>query len=283
MLWCNLVLSRGVAVSIRARRPPLDETVGIARYQPRHTSLSTEPEDPKSRRRVILVRTGLGLLLVGAALITASAFETGAPLKGHVAASVGTDHPTSAGTGHPMSVPSAGPSGTTGTTRARAGDGSPTTTAGAQTRSGHSSATATTNPSSATTNPSSATAPARALVTPPGFGPLLRHTWVAADPGHVGLTSSDVLATVAGTVYYAGQASISQYWAMSRFWPTQTALAEGGTAAGQALLAQFDKVAVFFKAPGRAWAYQGSYAVGGCPANVPAVVLQAWGICTVGS
>jgi len=99
----------------------------------------------------------------------------------------------------------------------------------------------------------------------------------------VGLTAADVQSTYPGSVYYASQPSLGQYWSMARFLPGASALAGTGTPAGKARLALFAEAAVFFKAPGQAWAFLGEVSAGSCPGDVPGVVLQAWRICTVGS
>jgi len=139
------------------------------------------------------------------------------------------------------------------------------------------------SPSPPATAAGAASSPAVDLPVPPGFGPLLRQTWVAADPGHVGLTASDVQSTLVGSVYYAAQPAIGDYWAISEFVPTAGAQAESGEPAGSAMLAQFDNVAIFDKVAGGPWAYLGEVAPGTCPATVPLPVTVAWGICNDGS
>lgn len=257
----------------------------MARYQSRHALLSSEPADPRKRHRLVLVRVGLALVLVGAALVVGSVFETRSPLKGRMAADVhgsanaeasSTTTTTARGASGGAGTASPGghrPKGTSTGTGGTAGTGS---TPHTRARHGH-------PPAASVPQVPNPSAPAQLLVTPAGFGPLLRHLWVAADPGRVGLTAADVRSTVAGTVYYAGQPSAGQYWAMARFWPTAAALDSASTPTGRRLLAAFQDEAVFYRGPHQAWSYVGAYALDQCPSQVPGVVLQAWGICTVGS
>ena len=134
-----------------------------------------------------------------------------------------------------------------------------------------------------TTNPAAAASPADNLAATPGLGPVLRHAWVEADPGDVGLNPADVRSTLTGSVFYASQPSIGTYWAIAQFVPSSVANAEAGTTGGKALLAQFKQVAVFDKAPGQPWAYVSEFAPGSCPASVPGTVFTAWDLCSVGS
>lgn len=290
----------------------------MAPYQPRHVSLSGDPVDPASRRKVILVRTGLGLALVAGALAVSAVFvdnsgnggkpsavnQPGARSPHSNSRGAGTTtHPsTRAGNGHgtgtqngngggslertTSSRPAGGPSSSGGPapTRPGQGHGSATTTKGPRANGsngpGGPSHRAPGGNGAPTINPASTSVPARALATPAGFGPLLRSVWVAADPGGVGLTSADVRSTYPGSVYYASQPSLGQYWSMSRFVPSAAAQAATGAAAGQKLLAEFNRDDVFFKAAGGQWSYIGDFPVGGCPTEVPGTVLAAWGICT---
>lgn len=126
-------------------------------------------------------------------------------------------------------------------------------------------------------------APAQNLPAPAGFGPALRQAWVAAQSARSGLTGADVQSTAPGSVFYAAQPSTGYDWAISRFLPSAAAEAESGTAAGRALLAQFADFAAFRKAPGRGWAYAASFTPGTCSPSLPAPVLTAWGMCSVGS
>lgn len=106
---------------------------------------------------------------------------------------------------------------------------------------------------------------------------------MAANPGGAGISAEDVESTLPGSVYYAEQPAIGNYWAISGFVPTAEAQDLGSTPAGQKMLAQFGYVAVFNDAPGRGWAYLGSFRSGACPPLVPAPVYSAWGLCQVGS
>jgi hypothetical protein len=78
-----------------------------------------------------------------------------------------------------------------------------------------------------------------------------------------------------GSVYYAEQPAIGDYWAISGFVPTSEA--------GGGVLAQFNNVSVFNRASGGNWAYLGSFRPGSCPTMLPAPVYTAWGLCQVGS
>jgi hypothetical protein len=120
------------------------------------------------------------------------------------------------------------------------------------------------------------------LAVPTGFGPALRRAWVAANPGHSGLSAADVQSTLTGSVFYAEQPSIHTYWAITSFVPSAQAESLAGTAGGKAILAQFATAAVFDKAPGHGWAFVASTAKGACSGAVPGPVFAAWGICANG-
>jgi hypothetical protein len=122
--------------------------------------------------------------------------------------------------------------------------------------------------------------PAANLATPEGLGPALRQAWVAADPGGTGLSSADVQSTASGSVFYAEQQAIGTYWAIARFTPTAQTQSVPATAAGRALIAQFDDVAAFEKAPGQSWSYVGESSLGACSTGAPAPVLAAWDLCS---
>jgi hypothetical protein len=111
----------------------------------------------------------------------------------------------------------------------------------------------------------------------------LRQVWVNANPGGAGLTAEDVQSTLPGSVYYAEQPAIGEYWAISAFVPSPEAQVLASSPAGKALLAEFGYLSVFNKAPGRGWAYLGSFRPGSCSTVVPAPVYAAWGLCQVGS
>jgi hypothetical protein len=261
-------------------------------YLPRHRFLSSEPEDPTGRRRVIAVRIGLGVVMVGAALFIASVFANSKP-KASPAAAV-TTHRGRAALHSPTTAKPGRGSGGAGTGHATTSTSAPghghqgggAKGGRAKVTSGPGGVKAPSSPgggTAVTTSGATSSSPAYALVTPAGFGPLLRQVWVAADPGGVGLTAGDVQSTYPGSVYYASQPALGDYWSLSRFLPTMGAQDQGGSIAGRAVLDQFNRGGVFFKARGQAWAYLGGFPSTGCPDDVPAPVLQAWGICTVGS
>ena len=133
------------------------------------------------------------------------------------------------------------------------------------------------------TNPASAASPAVNLPVPAHFGPLLRRTWARANPGGAGIKASDILSTAVGSVFYAEQPAVHTYWAISQFVPSALAESRSSTPAGAALLAEFHGIAVFEKVAAHHWAYVGSFDAATCPAALPAPVVTAWGLCTVGS
>jgi len=135
-------------------------------------------------------------------------------------------------------------------------------------------------PVTPTTDPAAARAPALNMAAPAGFGPLLRQAWISADPAGAHLSATDVQSTMVGSVYYAAQPSIANYWAVSRFVPSEAAEPLAGTPAGNALLAPFRYVAIFYKAPGQPWRYIGDFTPGLCPSAVPPPVLAAWDLCS---
>jgi hypothetical protein len=197
---------------------------------------------------------GSGVLAIVAAIIVAS-LPASVPGAGRAVAT----------------LPGAAPKNNPGVhTRARRSPGGPGTTAPAGAHA-------------TTTNAAEAGAPAINLAVPAGFGPLLRRAWVGADPGRSGLAAADIASTLAGSVFYANQPSVSTYWAISRFVPSPLLEQMASSRLGKAALAQFNDVAVFDKAPGRTWRYVGGFAPGSCPTNVPNTVSAAWSLCSVGS
>ncbi len=138
-------------------------------------------------------------------------------------------------------------------------------------------------PKTTATTMSAAAGPAINLAVPAGFGPLLRRAWVAADPGRSGLATADIASTLAGSVFYAEQPSAGMYWAISRFVPSPLLEQTASSRIGQAILAQFNDVAVFNQGRGHIWRYVGRFSPGSCPTNVPSPVSAAWGLCSVGS
>lgn len=181
---------------------------------------------------------------------------------------------TSAPVGTRTVAPSGGPTGRA----ARSRGGATSNSAGGA--SGQGAVQGTTTPTTSAGAPAS---PAVNLAVPAGFGVLLRQVWVSADPGNVGLANEDVESTLPGSVYYAEQPAIANFWAISGFVPSEVVYAEDSTPAGRELLAQFNYVAVFNKAPGQGWDYVGSFPPGSCSPKVPAPVYTAWDLCQVGS
>lgn len=281
-------------------------------YQPRHAASVTDevgPERPNkpTRGTLGLAASAMAVLAVVAVLLVASLPHSSHP------ASAGGPRPSTplarAKTHRPAPPATTGPArgGKAGHNRARP--------AGRALAAGHRPAASTTRPARAgsTTRPSRgpgaahlkpsalSTAPARPpsttpttsagatsspavnLPAPAGFGPLLREVWVSADPWGAGITAQDVQSTLPGSVYYAEQPAIGNYWAISAFVPTAQAQALASSPAGEALLEKFRYVSVFNKAPGRGWAYLGSFPPGSCPTVVPEPVYAAWGLCQVGS
>jgi hypothetical protein len=143
--------------------------------------------------------------------------------------------------------------------------------------------TTSTTAATPTTNSASPSSPAVNLAVPAGFGPLLMHVWVAADPGNSGLVIDDVESTVPGSVYYAEQPAIGDYWAITGFVPSSVVYAQDSTPAGRQLLAQFNGVEVFNRQAGKGWVFVGSFQPGTCSPQVPAPVYTAWDMCRVGS
>jgi hypothetical protein len=234
------------------------------------------------------VTASAGLLALGAVVSVASLYFGGDGNKAHRAA---------AGSTTPVSVPAAGTKSVSAksvSTTSLPTTGSPATpgSSGRSTRGAHSvggtiSQTSNGSPgevapatNTEAIDPKAATSPAVDLPVPAGFGPLLRHVWVAADPGDVGLSAIDVQSTLAGSVFFATQPAISNYWAISSFVASARALSTASTTVGKARLAEFHTVAVFNKLPGQGWTYIGGAAK--CPASVPPPVFKAWGICGSG-
>ena len=143
--------------------------------------------------------------------------------------------------------------------------------------------TTSTTAATPTTNSASPSSPAVNLAVPAGFGPLLMHVWVSADPGNSGLAIDDVESTVPGSVYYAEQPAIGDYWAITGFVASSVVYAQDSTPAGRQLLDQFSGVEVFNKQAGKGWDYVGSFQSGTCSPQVPAPVYTAWDMCRVGS
>jgi hypothetical protein len=106
-------------------------------------------------------------------------------------------------------------------------------------------------------------------------------SWLATNPGTVGIGSKDVAGTVPGEVYYARQPALGTYWALAAFQPSAQLTDERATAAGQAKLQQFQNVIwVFSWRAGPTWTELGEVSTGQCPDIwVPTSVLASWGLC----
>ena len=146
--------------------------------------------------------------------------------------------------------------------------------------------TTTVPPTTSTSSPSATTAPpagahAVNLTASPAVKASLVKSWLASDPGGVGLVAKDVAGTVKGQVYYADQPHLGTYWALAAFQPAKRVTQEAATAAGQAELSQFqDNVYVFSSHDSSAWTVLGVVSTGACPGDwVPKTVLAIWGLC----
>jgi hypothetical protein len=247
----------------------VDDNYQVRSYQPRHGFPELGAESIGPSRRLVAAVAGTAVLvaagIVALAVVLIGGNSTPHTLGNRVAVSA-------------KQVPA--PKATVPTTSHGARTGNPhvSTRAARGTGTGGSSATG-----SLVLNAVMATSPAVNLPVPSRFGPLLRRTWARSAPGGVAMKSSDVLSTLAGSVFYAEQPAAHTWWAISQFVPSARAKSAASTAAGKALLAQFNDIGVFEKAPGRGWAYVGSFSAGTCPGTLPTPVLTSWGLCTVGS
>jgi hypothetical protein len=171
------------------------------------------------------------------------------------------------------------------TTAARAGATGPSTKAPPST------AAPSTVPSTAPSTVPSTTAPKVTTTAPPSHAvnlpaapsvkmSLIR-SWLATNPGGVGLQLKDVGGTVPEQVFYGEQKQTHVYWALAAFQPSQLILAEQSTAAGQADLAQFQGTEYVFNwRAGPTWTELGYVSTGACPGlYVPPSVLAVWGLC----
>ncbi|HTW06043.1 MAG TPA: hypothetical protein VME46_00935 [Acidimicrobiales bacterium] len=220
-----------------------------------------EVEGRRSHKLVPLLAAGVGVLAIAALLVVITLHS------GHLT-------PTSAPS---PSKPAQGPVTSPPTVRTKGrGTTPPRTTKNAGTVH-HARASA--KRRAPLISPEAAAEPALNLAVPVGFGPVLRRAWVAGDPGGVHLRADEVQSTAPGTVFYAEQAKLSLHWAISSFLPTARAEALSTTPTGKALLAEFGRIAVFVKTPGRPWALLASTPAGTCAKAVPAPVYRAWGIC----
>ncbi|HTW11059.1 MAG TPA: hypothetical protein VME46_26400 [Acidimicrobiales bacterium] len=145
---------------------------------------------------------------------------------------------------------------------------------GTRTKPAHKPATTTTTP-----------APAINLAASAGVRQSLVVSWLATNPGGVGLGPADIAGTVPDSVYYGEVTKSHVYWAIAEFQASKQLLAQRSTAAGQAALAQFqDTDYVFSGNGGSTWTELGYVNAGGCPGQyVPNAVLAIWGLCGFGS
>jgi hypothetical protein len=125
---------------------------------------------------------------------------------------------------------------------------------------------------------------ARALPVTPNVQLSLIRSWLATNPGGVGLGLQDVAGTVPQQVFYAEQPQTRVFWAVVAFQPSQIVLAKQSTAAGQDALAQFqDTDYIFNWKSGPTWNELGYVSTGDCPGDyVPLSVLASWGLCGLG-
>jgi hypothetical protein len=256
----------------------------VAHYQPRHTSNEVVGSGRRRPRRSVIIGGGLaGAVIVAAAVavpLMVSGGGGGGPTATGQAASVTKTSGSTPSTG----TSSAGTS-STGTTAATvtstgADNGVSTRGAGAAALGGTSSTTAPTTTTRPQISPAASTSPATNVAAPDGFGPVAEALWAGADPGGVHMSLADVASVLPGSVFYAEQPAIGTFWAISRFVPSSQAQGESGTAAGNALLAQFNKTAMFVKVPGKPWVYLGEYTTTACGQAVPTPVLNSWGMCS---
>lgn len=206
------------------------------------------------------------------ALITAVAVLIAAVILGVSSADKGRQ---TGGQPGPHTVPSAVASGSA----SKKGTKTPTTAVSVP------STRPTTPPTTAKPKPKpTPTAPvvaARSLaVTAPVKQSLIK-SWLATNPGGLGMRSADVGSTVPGEVFYAVQPATQVFWAVAAFQPSAAVLAEKSTAAGQYDLAQFQNTEYIFNwKSGPYWNELGYVSTGDCPGEyVPTSVLAAWGLC----
>ncbi|HUB69411.1 MAG TPA: hypothetical protein VL984_03230 [Acidimicrobiales bacterium] len=163
---------------------------------------------------------------------------------------------------------------------------SPTVSAAPPTSASHPPTSSPTSapPRTATTHKTTAAPAGKAQALPVTLGveQSLVKSWLATDPGGVGLSAKDVAGTVPGQVYYGRQpGSPPLYWALAAFQPSSLVSTEQSTAAGQDALAQFqDSVYVFDWKSGPYWTELGYVSSGECPGSyVPTAMLTAWALC----
>ncbi len=179
-----------------------------------------------------------------------------------------------------------------GGNKARPGGAGPSTAGGKTTGSTRPSGTKTSRSSTSATGPQTSASArptrktrarvlAKNLVISPLAKRQLVETWIATDPGGLGLTAKDVAGTVRGEVYYGYDASIATYFALAAFQPSPLVLKKASTARGQAELRAFqDTQYVFSLQTGSTWTELGIVTTGSCPGEwVPTAVLAVWGMC----
>ena len=138
-----------------------------------------------------------------------------------------------------------------------------------------------TSASARPTTSKSARVLAKNLIISPLVKRQLVETWIATDPGGLGLTAQDVAGTVRGEVYYGYDVSIATYFSLAAFQPSPLVLKRASTARGKAELRAFqDTQYVFSLQTGSTWTELGIVTTGNCPGEwVPRVVLAVWGMC----
>ncbi len=131
------------------------------------------------------------------------------------------------------------------------------------------------------TTTTSARVLAKNLIISPLVKRQLVETWIATDPGGLGLTAQDVAGTVRGEVYYGYDLSIATYFSLAAFQPSPLVLKKASTPRGKAELRAFqDTQYVFSLQTGSTWTELGIVTTGDCPGEwVPKAVLAVWGMC----
>jgi hypothetical protein len=152
----------------------------------------------------------------------------------------------------------------------------PTKSSGTPTSATSTTPSTTAAPSTTTTVPSDG----QSLPPTAGVEQSLVSSFIADNPGGVGLSAADINGVVTNSVYYGKQPSTSEYWALASFQPSSTLQADASTAAGQAKMAVIShKVAVFSWQSGPLWTLLGTVAGSTCPSMVPPAVLASWNLC----
>jgi hypothetical protein len=264
-----------VRPTIRVRRHRLGNNTGVGHYQPRHASHEVVPSGPNRRRRPLVVGAAVaGTVIVAAAIAVPLMAGGGGRGGGSTTTGQAASSPTTRRSAAPVAT-TVTPAASTGPTNhvSTRGAGSPDSTTTDSTRD---VTTTTTRPH---VNPAAGKAPAVNVAAPNGFGQLIQTLWVGAHPGGVTMNVADVASVLPGSVFYSEQPAIGTFWAIARFVPSAQAQSRSGTAAGNALLAQFSSTAMFVKVPGQTWHYLGAFTTTACGQGVPAPVLASWGMC----